>query len=86
MSIPGNKATGGIRGTIVKSLTTISHVTSPFISVFLLVHLSAPVLANFGGTSLASQTMVREIFIIYLFERKIKLVFVTGVGERVLSK
>lgn len=46
------------RKTVLNVLTTVSHVTSPFISVFLLVHLAAPVLANVGGTNLASQTMI----------------------------
>ncbi|KAF9009505.1 hypothetical protein BDQ17DRAFT_1323060 [Cyathus striatus] len=39
-------------------LTTVSHASSTFISTFLLVHLSAPALANLGGGSLASQTML----------------------------
>ncbi|KAK7037569.1 hypothetical protein VNI00_011061 [Paramarasmius palmivorus] len=39
-------------------LTTISHCSSPFISTFLLIHLSAPVLANLGGSSLSGQVMI----------------------------
>jgi len=47
-----------VRHTVVNTLTTISHVTTPFISTFLFVHLAAPVFANIGGTNLASRTMV----------------------------
>ncbi|KAF9557187.1 hypothetical protein CPC08DRAFT_640593 [Agrocybe pediades] len=39
-------------------LTKTSHICAPFITTFLLVHLSAPALANVGGSSLASQTML----------------------------
>jgi len=39
-------------------LTKITHGSAPFIATFLLIHLSAPVLANLGGSSLASQTML----------------------------
>jgi hypothetical protein len=39
-------------------LTKLLHGSAPFISTFLLIHLSAPMLANLGGSSLASQTMV----------------------------
>ncbi|KAJ3570118.1 hypothetical protein NP233_g4615 [Leucocoprinus birnbaumii] len=53
---PGNGST--TRKNVLKVLTVASHITSPFISTFLLVHLAAPVLANVGGTSLASQTMI----------------------------
>lgn len=42
-------------------LTKIAHGSTPFITTFLLIHLSAPALANLGGSSLASQTMVRTI-------------------------
>ena len=42
-----------------KILTTIAQGTAPFISTFLLIHLSAPVAATLGGSSLASQVMVR---------------------------
>ncbi|ESK92184.1 hypothetical protein Moror_4716 [Moniliophthora roreri MCA 2997] len=39
-------------------LTTISHCSSPFISTFLLIHLSAPALANLGGADLGSSVMI----------------------------
>ncbi|OBZ75548.1 hypothetical protein A0H81_04865 [Grifola frondosa] len=39
-------------------LTKLAHGSAPFISTFLLIHLSAPVLANLGGSSLSSQVMI----------------------------
>ncbi|CAA7265295.1 unnamed protein product [Cyclocybe aegerita] len=48
----------GYRAKILPILTRTVQYTTPFISVFLLVHLSAPALANVGGSSLASQTML----------------------------
>ncbi|KAF9821678.1 hypothetical protein IEO21_00524 [Rhodonia placenta] len=39
-------------------LTTLSHGSAPFITTFVLIHLSAPVLANLGGSSLSSQVML----------------------------
>ncbi|KAI0818673.1 hypothetical protein BC629DRAFT_668471 [Irpex lacteus] len=46
-------------------LTTLAQGSAPFISTFLLIHLSAPVMANLGGTSLASQVMIlgREYYL-----------------------
>ncbi|KIO31161.1 hypothetical protein M407DRAFT_68356 [Tulasnella calospora MUT 4182] len=46
------------------ALTIIQHGTASFISVFALIHLSAPILATFGGSELASQTMLlgREFY------------------------
>ncbi|KAI0692234.1 hypothetical protein BC835DRAFT_83862 [Cytidiella melzeri] len=39
-------------------LTTLAQGSAPFISTFLLIHLSAPAMANLGGSSLASQVMI----------------------------
>lgn len=39
-------------------LTLLAHGSAPFISTFLLVHLSAPIVANIGGSGLASSVMV----------------------------
>ncbi|KAH9857525.1 hypothetical protein C2E23DRAFT_278495 [Lenzites betulinus] len=39
-------------------LTRIAHGSAPFITTFVLIHLTAPVMANLGGTSLASQVML----------------------------
>ena len=50
-----------MRRTALSYLTTVSHGSSPFITTFLLIHLSAPVLANLGGASLSSQVMVSKV-------------------------
>ncbi|KAF8907490.1 hypothetical protein CPB85DRAFT_1415191 [Mucidula mucida] len=58
---PGPSAPSRARNadnTITPYLTTMAHFSSPFISTFLLIHLSAPIMANLGGSSLASQTML----------------------------
>jgi succinate dehydrogenase/fumarate reductase cytochrome b subunit len=54
-------------------LTNVAHISAPFLSVFLVVHLSAPALANVGGSSLSSNVMLlgREYY-------------QTGFGERYL--
>ncbi|KAA1477716.1 hypothetical protein DENSPDRAFT_808927 [Dentipellis sp. KUC8613] len=39
-------------------LTTFAHGSAPFLTTFLLVHLSAPIAANIGGSSLSSQVML----------------------------
>ncbi|KAG1806248.1 hypothetical protein EV424DRAFT_1474262 [Suillus variegatus] len=57
----------------VAVLTNVAHISAPFLSVFLIVHLSAPALANVGGSSLSSNVMLlgREYY-------------QTGFGERYL--
>ncbi|KAH9890532.1 hypothetical protein C8Q73DRAFT_667400 [Cubamyces lactineus] len=40
------------------ALTRIAHGSAPFITTFVFIHLTAPVIANLGGTSLASQVML----------------------------
>ncbi|TDL15753.1 hypothetical protein BD410DRAFT_86243 [Rickenella mellea] len=47
-----------LRRRLTPVLTTISHVPTPFITTFLLIHLSAPAMANFGGSELSSQVML----------------------------
>lgn len=42
----------------VAVLTNVAHISAPFLSVFLIVHLSAPALANVGGSSLSSTVML----------------------------
>ncbi|KAH8835032.1 hypothetical protein DL96DRAFT_1808954 [Flagelloscypha sp. PMI_526] len=56
--------TRSIRPALTNVLNSISHGATPFIATFLLIHLSAPVMANLGGSSLASQTMLlgREFY------------------------
>ena len=41
-------------------LTKLAHGSAPFLATFLLIHLAAPAVANLGGSSLSSQTMVRR--------------------------
>lgn len=55
-----NKPSGPARSRL-NYLTRIAHTSAPFISTFLLIHLSAPVLANLGGSDLSSQVMVRSL-------------------------
>ena len=45
-------------------LTALTHISAPFITTFLLIHLAAPAAANLGGSALSSQTMVR-FFLFY---------------------
>ncbi|KAI9059773.1 hypothetical protein FKP32DRAFT_1579266 [Trametes sanguinea] len=40
------------------ALTRIAHGSAPFITTFVLIHLTAPAMASLGGTSLASQVML----------------------------
>ncbi|KAF7327421.1 hypothetical protein MKEN_00319900 [Mycena kentingensis (nom. inval.)] len=57
MSEPPNRS---LRQRTLPVLTKVLHGSAPFISTFLLIHLSAPMLANLGGSSLASQTMLLD--------------------------
>jgi len=59
----------------------LSHLSTPFIVTFVLVHLAAPASANFGGSSLASQTMVRLI----LFLRQSDSYTTQAFGSGILS-
>ena len=43
---------------LVGVLTKAAHVSAPFISTFLLIHLTAPVMANVGGSELSSKVQV----------------------------
>jgi len=58
MGSPADDQPSSYRTRIVPIVAKIAHGTTPFITTFLLIHLSAPVLANLGGTSLASQVMI----------------------------
>ncbi|KZV83490.1 hypothetical protein EXIGLDRAFT_656034 [Exidia glandulosa HHB12029] len=42
----------------IQALTKLQHISPPFINAFLLVHLSAPLVANVGGSHLSSQVML----------------------------
>ncbi|GJE87989.1 hypothetical protein PsYK624_040720 [Phanerochaete sordida] len=46
------------RRTLADVLTKLVHGSAPFISTFLLIHLTAPALASLGGSSLSSQVMI----------------------------
>ena len=49
---------GSTRNTIATVLTRFAHASTPFISTFLLIHLSAPIMATLGGSELSSKVMV----------------------------
>ncbi|KAJ3763104.1 hypothetical protein EV360DRAFT_92051 [Lentinula raphanica] len=51
-------STRSFRQHLLSVLTQSSHLSAPFITTFLLIHLSAPVVANVGGSSLSSQVML----------------------------
>ncbi|KAJ3970825.1 hypothetical protein EV361DRAFT_992945 [Lentinula raphanica] len=51
-------STQSFRQHLLSVLTQSSHLSAPFITTFLLIHLSAPVVANVGGSSLSSQVML----------------------------
>ncbi|KAN0141227.1 hypothetical protein V8E53_000983 [Lactarius tabidus] len=59
VSNPADKAnTSSWRSRASSVLTTLTHGSAPFITTFLLVHLTAPAAANLGGSALSSQTML----------------------------
>jgi len=81
-----------VRRTALSYLTTVSHVSSPFITTFLLIHLSAPIVANLGGASLSSQVMLlgREYYQTsfgekYLLLAPLILHTSSGAAKRLLS-
>ncbi|KAF8881939.1 hypothetical protein CPB84DRAFT_1791361 [Gymnopilus junonius] len=47
-----------IRATALPALTKTAQYSAPFITTFLLIHLSSPAIANLGGSSLSSSTML----------------------------
>lgn len=57
----------GPRLNIISLLTAIQRLPTPFISAFMLVHLSAPVIASIGGSSASSQVMVSTLSTEYRF-------------------
>jgi hypothetical protein len=66
------------------ALTVVAHGTTPFITTFLLIHLSAPVAAIGGGSSLASQVMVRSLRTICRVIEPSLMDVMTATGQRVL--
>ncbi|KAF7312055.1 hypothetical protein MIND_00217600 [Mycena indigotica] len=83
-----NSSQRSFRSYAVPALTKILHGTAPFISSFLLIHLSAPMLANLGGSSLASQTMLlgREYYQTELGEQYLLLAPLVAHGLSGLAK
>ncbi|KAJ7841375.1 hypothetical protein B0H14DRAFT_2360149 [Mycena olivaceomarginata] len=74
------------------ALTKLLHGSAPFISTFLLIHLTAPTLANLGGSSLASSVLLlgREYYQTefgekYLLLGPIAVHSLSGIAKRVLS-
>ena len=61
---PPRLSLDSLRRNSVPYLTFLSHVPTPFISTFVLVHLSAPIVANIGGSAFSSQVMVSPIVVI----------------------
>jgi hypothetical protein len=47
------------RQRIIKYLTLAQRCSAPFLSVYIGIHLSAPIAANFGGSALSTKMMVR---------------------------
>ncbi|QRW27223.1 hypothetical protein RhiXN_01818 [Rhizoctonia solani] len=43
---------------VLRGLTYAQHLPTPFITTFMLIHLSAPALASIGGTDVANQVML----------------------------
>ncbi|KAH8991575.1 hypothetical protein EDB92DRAFT_1798155 [Lactarius akahatsu] len=60
VSNPADKPNAGApwRTRASSVLTALSHGSAPFITTFLLIHLTAPAVANIGGSALSSQTML----------------------------
>ncbi|KAH9034003.1 hypothetical protein EDB83DRAFT_2296363 [Lactarius deliciosus] len=60
VSNPADKPNAGApwRTRASSVLTALSHGSAPFITTFLLIHLTAPAAANLGGSALSSQTML----------------------------
>jgi len=81
-----------MRRTTLSYLTIASHGSSAFIATFLLIHLSAPVLANLGGASMSSKVMIlgREYYQTSFGEKILLLAPLivhawSGIGKRLLS-
>ncbi|KIJ63340.1 hypothetical protein HYDPIDRAFT_134453 [Hydnomerulius pinastri MD-312] len=70
-----NNGQPGPSSRLIPILTKLAHGSAPFLSTFLVIHLSAPVLANFGGSNLSSKLMLlgREYYQTALGERYLLL-------------
>ncbi|KAF8129293.1 hypothetical protein EV363DRAFT_1503351 [Boletus edulis] len=85
---PGDRS----RNTSTSILTKFTRASAPFISTFLLVHLSAPLLANVGGSSLSSNAMLlgREYYQTpfgekYLLLTPLAIHVASGLAHRLLT-
>ncbi|KAF7974996.1 hypothetical protein HWV62_10597 [Athelia sp. TMB] len=92
MADPESHPAPRAKSTISSYLTTIAHGSSPFLTTFLLIHLSAPALANLGGGSLASQVMLlgREYYQTPVGEKLLLLAplglhVASGIAKRAIS-
>ncbi|QRW00341.1 hypothetical protein RhiJN_28359 [Ceratobasidium sp. AG-Ba] len=56
MAVPGSETR------FMNSLTYAQHLPTPFITTFMLIHLTAPAVASIGGVSAASQLLGREYY------------------------
>ncbi|KAI6097957.1 hypothetical protein EDD16DRAFT_1889479 [Pisolithus croceorrhizus] len=56
--VPPVSSNGKPAMTASSILTTLAHGSAPFLSTFLVIHLSAPIAANIGGSKLASSVML----------------------------
>ncbi|CAE6492504.1 unnamed protein product [Rhizoctonia solani] len=50
--------TGPVYASALRGLTYVQHTPTPFITTFILIHLSAPALASIGGTDAANKVML----------------------------
>ncbi|KAK7032799.1 hypothetical protein R3P38DRAFT_2918943 [Favolaschia claudopus] len=82
----------GFRHRALPILTKALHGSAPFISTFLLIHLTAPMLANLGGSSLASSVLLlgREYYQTdfgekYLLLGPLAVHSLSGIAKRLLS-
>ncbi|KAF8061679.1 hypothetical protein FPV67DRAFT_1704548 [Lyophyllum atratum] len=81
-----------LRQNVLACLTKLSHGATPFITTFILIHLTAPAMANLGGASLSSQTMLlgREYYQTdfgekYLVLGPLAAHAIAGIAKRLIS-
>ncbi|KAG6831212.1 hypothetical protein H0H92_012009 [Tricholoma furcatifolium] len=73
-----------LRRNVRSYLETLSHGATPFITTFLLIHLTAPAIATLGGSSLSSQTMT-SFGEKYLLLAPLAVHAISGTAIRLLS-
>lgn len=59
MSTEKRPETSSLRQKALSHLTTASHIPTAFLGGFMVVHMSAPLMANLGGSVLSTKVMVR---------------------------